>query len=207
MKKLYATITFAVFTTATISPALAASWTAAVNAAISSGNYGAINQIVAANPGAAGDISLFLLNQASADASSNPGKAVQLLNVATPLAAQIPPADAGTVVGDITGLLNLANDPGFQKNNTKGAAQIFSDALSLTSLPNLGQSGGTLHGTVVAEAGDFLAAHPDADGKLHDDVSLAQGFDLNGVNPDLDVIRLKERVADIPVVPTIPSAE
>lgn len=202
MKKLLSPVAFSFLLLATISPASAATWTAAVNAAIASGNYDSINQIVASNPGDTGAIAAFLLQTAQNDAGAKPGVAVQLLNVATPLAGQIPAPDAGAAVGNIESLLKLANDPGFQKADPKGAAAIFSDALNLSSLPNITAADPKLHGIVVADAGDFLAANPDLDKKLHDDVNLAQGGDLNGVNPDLNVIRLKERVG-----PFTPSAE
>lgn len=204
MKKLLSSVAFSFLLLATISSASAATWTAAVNAAIASGNYDSINQIVASNPGSTGDIASFLLQTAQNDAGTNPGVAVQLLNVATPLAGQIPPAGGGAAVGNIQAMLALANNPDFQKNDPKGAAAIFSDALNLASLPNITAADPQLHGIVVADAGDFLSKHPDLDKKLHDDVNLAQGGDLNGVNPDTIVSRLRERVGDLPPAPPAP---
>jgi hypothetical protein len=194
MKKFIAPAAFSILLLATISPASAATWTAAVDADIASGHFDAINQIVAANPGDAGAIAAFLLTTAQNDAGSNPGKAVALLNVATPLAGQIPPADAPGAVGSIQTLLKLANDPGFQKDDTKGAAAIFSDALNLSTLPNITKADPKLHGIVVTDAGNFLSSHP-GDKQLHDDVNLAQGNDLNGSDPDLHITRLKEQHA------------
>jgi hypothetical protein len=208
MKTLYGMGAFIVISLAVISPAFAAPWTAAVTADINSGNYGAINQIVAANPGDAGAIAAFLLGQAQADAGSAPGKSVKLLNTAVPFSSQISAADVGGAVGDVKTLLNLADNAGFQKSDPKGAAQIFAGVINVLSLPNFSNQAPQLQGQAIADAGKFLKDNPDADDKLRDEVSLAEGFDLNGVNPDIDTIRLRKQPFDNgpPSSPTFPPA-
>jgi hypothetical protein len=202
MKKLYTISALIIASFAVISSASAAPWTAAVNADIASGNYAGINQVVAGDPAAAGAIGAYLLQQAQADAGSNPGKSVKLLGAATPLGGQISPTDAPGAVGNIEALVALANTPGFQQSNPKGTAKIFADALNLLALPNLGNQNPHLQGIVLAEAEDFLKNNPDADDTLKDEVSLAMGFDLNGVNPDLDTIRLHQHGPDIDGTPS-----
>jgi hypothetical protein len=194
MKRIFALIL--VLTATAVSPAFAAPWTAAVTADINNGNYAGINQVVAANPSAAGDIAAFVLQQAQNDAGSNPGKSVKLLEVAVPLAAQIPGADKGAVLGNVQALLNLANNTNFQNSNPKGTAKVFAGLINILSLPNF-SGNPKLQGQVVADASAFIQSHPGADDELKDDVLLAMGFDLNGVNPDMLTIR-RRTFRDLP---------
>jgi hypothetical protein len=198
MKKFVIAIAI-LFATAFLSPASAAPWTSAVQAAIAKNNYAQINIIVASNPSAAGDIAAYLLQQAQNDAASNPGKAIKLFDVATPLTGQVSPAEAPNVVTSLTALLALANDPAFQKKDPHGAAEIFANVLNVSAEANIAGQSPHLHDIALSEANDFLHNNPDLnDKKLAEDIELAQGNDFLHNNPDTDVKKLKEQPGDLP---------
>jgi opacity protein-like surface antigen len=191
MKTLLASLAL-IISLATITPASAANWTQPVQNAINSGDYDAINQIVAANPSAAGQIAMFIIGK-SQENLGEPDRAVKLLNVAVPLAAQIQSNQTEGAIKNLKSLLQLAGNQEFQSGHPKDAAQIYTAELSILSLPNFANKDPKFQGIVVTEADDFLKKNPGADEKLKDDVSLAMGNDLNGVNPDIMTIRRRER--------------
>lgn len=167
------------FTIAIISPASAASWTGAVNAAIQSGKFDQIDVIAAKDPGAAGDIAAYVLQKA--ENSNNPQTAIKLFDAAAPLSGQIGPSGVDSEIGAVNAILKLANNPGQQKSDPKGTAQLFKDALNISSQPGVTAKDPHLHDTVLADANDFLHNNPDLQ---VDDISLAQGNDFLHNNPD-----------------------
>lgn len=193
MKKLITTVAYILITFSMTSPAIAASWTTSVNAAIASNNLGLIDRIVASNPDQAGPIASYLLQQAHNHTNDRPGLSVDLFKHAVPLASQIAPADVSTASANVRSLLLLAKNEDFQEEHKGGAASIYASALSFTSLPNIADHDPALRRTVLAESGDYMAANPDEDKDLRDTVLLAQGFDLQGVNVDPRVNRRMER--------------
>ena len=56
--------------------------------------------------------------------------------------------DTDAVITNVTALLKLANDPGFQKSNPKGTAKLFADLLNVSGQPNVTGKEPHLHDTV-----------------------------------------------------------
>ncbi len=155
------------------SPALAASWTEAIQGAIKNGDFAQIDVVAAKNPEQQGDIAMYLLQQ-SQNSALNEGTRVKLFASTMPFGSQIPLSDAGEASTIIGKMLNLAGDPDFQKKHTHDANDIITTALSLTSEPNIVTANPNLHNLAVAEADDFATNNPgEVDKKLKDQVDLA----------------------------------
>ena len=155
-------------------PAVAADWTSQLQNAVKTGNFSEINVIAAENPQDQGQIAMYLLQQTQDNVKSHPDFAIKLFNTATPFVGQVSLTDAAKAGHSVNLMLVLANDPGFQKANPAGANDIFTDALAMSSEPNIVVGNPLLHNTALADANDFMGNNPSiADKKLSDEVDLA----------------------------------
>ncbi|NDE91188.1 MAG: hypothetical protein EB059_08665 [Alphaproteobacteria bacterium] len=189
MKKLILSVLFAFFICtcvhASASP-LIDSQANSIHAAINSGNFAQVNAIAAANPGAQGEIAMFLLSQAQAKITSNPALAAKIFATATPFVAQIPDNQTQSAATIIASIVASASSPAFQKSNPGAASDIFTAALNMSSQPNILAVNSGLHAKVLVDANSFVSANPDGAGKLlKDTVSLAQ---TPGTMPTINTI-------------------
>ncbi len=155
--------------------AFAASWTAALQAAVNSGNVGQINSIAAANPGDQAAIALFLLEQAEAKLPHNPSLAAKIFQAASPFLSQVQGADAKKAANILQDIVNTAKESNFQQANCQGALTILGAAINMSSLPNIEAANPNLHNLTLAAANDSIHNNPQCDTKeLENQVSLAQ---------------------------------
>jgi len=148
--------------------------TESLNAAIANGNFNQINVIGASHPGEQGAIAVHLLQQ-SQTFGNQPTREVRVFAAATPFVGRIPPSDAGTASEIIGAMLKLAEDKNFQNAHPREAADIFLNALNMSSQPNIVAYEPNLHAEVLEAANDFIKEHPqDADKRLKEEVSLAE---------------------------------
>ena len=185
MKKLILSALLALFVSfsgqASASPA-----TAAVAAAVSSGNFAGIDAYAAANPGAQGEIAMYLLQQAQARIAANPALAAKLFEAAAAYVSQIPAGQSAQAANLIASIVGIANGAGFQTRNPDAASSIFAAALGMTNQPNILAANPNLHSTVLANANDFLGKNPQgANKKLKETVSLAQSA---GTTPTVNAV-------------------
>jgi hypothetical protein len=137
-----------------------ASWQTDLQAAIAAGNVGQINSIAAANPTMQGDIAMAILQAASGMVNTNPAGAVSLFQAAAPFASSIPAGQASTAGGYINTMFDAAKSDTFQANNPSEAANIFSTALTLASLPNITAEFPNMYSAILAQANEFLDKKP-----------------------------------------------
>jgi hypothetical protein len=174
MKKFISAFVFVILLTFSFQ-ASAASWTAALQAAINSGNIGQINSIAAANPGDQGAIALFLLQQAQAKLPTNASLAAKIFQAASPFVSQITGPDANTAANILQDIVNTAKESNFQQANCQGALTVLGAAINMSSLPNIVAANPNLHNITLAAANDSIHSNPQCDTKeLEDQVSLAQ---------------------------------
>ncbi len=174
MKKLILSALFVLFVTLS-GQASASPYTAAIQAIVGGGNVAAIDAYAAANPGAQGELAMYLLEQAQAKLATNPTLAAQLFAAAGTYVGQIPAAQAASAAGIIASIVNTVSGVGFQTSNPGAASSIFTTALNMTNQPNILAANPNLHATVLAGANAFLEKNPQgADKKLREVVSLAQ---------------------------------
>ncbi|MDR3450377.1 MAG: hypothetical protein P4M15_11650 [Alphaproteobacteria bacterium] len=159
------------------SPSLArADWSSDLQAAINSNNFAEINVIAANNPNDQGGIALALLTAAKNDVGSHDGTAIKLFTLATPFADQLSPSQALPASTAIVALVGLAGNPELQHKDPKGAHQVFTAALTMSSDSPIATVRPGLHNFVVAAAEDFgdKYAQNDPDKKdLDDHINLA----------------------------------
>lgn len=157
-------------------PAFAA-WNDDVLAAINSGDLSGVGAIGASNPGAQGDMALFLLQQAQSKFDTDPDLAAKIFQAAAPFVAQVNPSNSPAAAGAISDLINKAKDTRAQEKSCQGSLTILGVALTMSTLPNLVAAAGNLHTVAMAAANDTLDSNPKCDTKaLEDQVSLAENF-------------------------------
>ncbi|MDX1921901.1 MAG: hypothetical protein SFW65_02060 [Alphaproteobacteria bacterium] len=175
MKKLILSALFALFTTFAVQ-ASASAVTDSVQAAIAAGNFEKINQIAAANPGAQGEIALYLLQQAQSKIATNPTLAAKLFTAAGPFVGQIPESQSKQAATIIAALVNIANGKGFQAASPCPASDIFAAALGMTEQTNISTQNAGLHGQTVSNANGLMAQNPQCEGdKLAALLAVTQG--------------------------------
>ncbi len=175
MKKLILSALFALFATFAVH-ASASAITDSVQSAIAAGNFEKINAIAAANPGAQGEIAMYLLQQAQSKVTTNPTLAAKIFTAAGPFVGQIPEGQSKQASSIIASLVNTANGKGFQAATPCPASDIFAAALGMTDQPNISQQNAGLHGQTVANANGLMAQNPQCDGsKLAALLAVTQG--------------------------------
>lgn len=174
MKKIISALAFVTLLTFSFH-ASAAPWTAALQAAVNSGNTSQINSIAAANPGDQGAIALFLLQQAQAKLPTDVALAAKIFQAASPFVSQISGTDATTAANILQDIVNTTKESNFQQANCQGALTILGAAINMSSLPNIVAANPNLHNITLAAANDSIHSNPQCDTKeLEDQVSLVQ---------------------------------
>ncbi len=174
MKRLILSALFAIFISLA-AQASASAVTSSVQAAINSNNFAQIEAIAAGNPGAQGEIAMYLLQQAQSKMASNPSLAAKIFEAAGPYVSQIPAAQSASAAGMIGSIVDTANGAGFQSGNPGAASAIFGAAIGMANQPNILAANPKLYETSLANANAFLEKNPQgAEKKLKDIVSLAQ---------------------------------
>jgi hypothetical protein len=159
----------------TLSAPAFAGWQQDIQAAINSKNFHQVDVIAASNPGAQGEIALFLLQQAQSKLASNPELAAQIFASANPFVNQINAPKNTDAAAVLLSMVSTAKDGGFQQKNCVGALTILGAALSMSTLPNISSVAPNLHAITLAAANDSLESKPLCDTKsLQDEVSLAE---------------------------------
>ncbi len=144
-----------------------------IQAAIKSGDLSKINIIAAKNPSDQGDIAMYLLEQ-SQNASLSQDLRVKLYDAVAPFAGQIALSDATQASSIAKVMLNMANDPGFQKAHPKQAAAILATTLTISDQANILTVDPNLHDLAVADAKEYTENYPgEVDKRLQDEVDLA----------------------------------
>ena len=174
MKKLYALAGLLFVLSFSSSAAAVPAWQGAINTAIANGNFSQINIIAASNPTAEGDIAAYLLKLVPHYANQ-PGTDIKIFEAATPFVGLIAQGNSNNAATVIAAMLAKATDPAFQRDNSRGAALIFTAALIMSGQPNIILQDPNLHQEVLTAADDFVKSHPqEADKRLLEEVSLAE---------------------------------
>lgn len=158
-------------------PVSAASWTAAVAAALNSGDMTQIDIIAAENPTQQGDIAMFLLQQAKAKMTSNPALAAKIFAAAAAYVPQIPSANVcgnASAVQIIKDVLSSVSSASFQSGQVEAAGSVIAAAVQMSTAPNVATCAGDLNELALAAADQFLTNNPQAPLKVKQLVSLAQ---------------------------------
>ncbi len=154
-------------------PGLAA-WPGQMDAAIARNDFGRINTIAANNPGALGDIAMFLLQKAR-DRLPDIDAAAKIFLAAVPFIIHVPPGDAGQAAGILLAVETAAKETDFQQKDCRGAITILGAALTMSSVPNIAAAAPNLHADFLADANAALEENPACDSaELQNEVSLAQ---------------------------------
>lgn len=155
--------------------ARADSWMDQLQAAVASGDMGKVDLLAATHTDQQGDIAAYLFQQASSVASTDAAKADKLLGEAKSYAAQMNAAQTQQAAGQISTLLTLASDSGFQSAHPDAAGDILTSIINIAAQANVAAASPTLENNAINAAKSYEASAPaGVKTKLEQVVSLAQ---------------------------------
>ncbi|MBV8061246.1 MAG: hypothetical protein JO126_04030 [Alphaproteobacteria bacterium] len=146
-----------------------------LKAAVASGNMEKVDVLAAKNPKQQGEIAAYLLQQASADSSSDADKAAKLFKEAKSYVAQMDKEQAQQAVTEITSMLTLASSSTFETAHPDAAGDILAAAVFMTNQPSIATLAPGLNATALGDAKAYADNAPaGVKAELDDAVSLAQ---------------------------------